>query len=111
VLESAARALAGLVQPDLTAFPEPRVWEAMTSVVGDGGQSGEGLGRLRARIHELSGAMTRLEDADMREFGFRSKEFGAVYQRLVGLFTERLLIIGRGSPQFLFVPRRPTSEG
>ncbi|WP_433279083.1 hypothetical protein ACQPZA_05920 [Pseudonocardia xinjiangensis] len=111
VLESAARALAGLVQPDLTAFPEPRVWEAMTSVVGDGGQAGDGLGRLRARIHELSGAMTRLEDADMAEFGFRSKEFGAVYQRLVGLFTERLLIIGRGSPQFLFVPHRPTSDG
>jgi hypothetical protein len=106
VLEEAARALAELVEPDLSTFPETQVWAAMTTVLDSTDPSAGGLGRLRARIHELSAAMTRLEDADKADFSYESKEWGAIYQRLVGLFTERLVIIGRSRPQFLFVPHK-----
>jgi hypothetical protein len=64
------------------------------------------LGRLRVRIQELSDGTTKLEDADKDDFLYLSKEWGAVYQRLRGLFTQRLVIIGRSTPQFLFVPHK-----
>ena len=52
----------------------------------------------------LSSGLTRLEDADPAVFQFRSKELGVLYQRLVGQFENRLLIIGDASPQFYFMP-------
>jgi hypothetical protein len=106
VYESIARSLADLQQPDLSGFPEEQVREVTNEMFGESGIQSDCLDRLRDRIHELSHGMTRLEDADKDDFLFLSKEWGAVYQRLVGMFTERLVIIGRSKPQFLFVPHK-----
>lgn len=103
VFETVAQALAGLKQPDLSGFDEVEVWNEMAQLLTPGSQE---LGRLRDRVAELSGGLTRLQDADPEEFAWRSKELGAVYQRLQGLFIDRLVIMGNSEPQFLFVPHR-----
>jgi hypothetical protein len=61
------------------------------------------LAWLTRRVHEVSGGMTRLEDADPAEFPFRSKDFTATYHRLVGLFVQRLVIFERATPPFMIV--------
>jgi hypothetical protein len=106
VREVIAQALADLRQPDLSEFPDDQVERSMDEMFGVNGISPDSLDLLRARIQQLSGGLTRLEDADKDNFRYLSKEWGAVYQRLVGLFAERLVIIGRASPQFLFVPHK-----
>ena len=106
VYESIARALADLRQPDLSGFPEGQVREAIEGMFSERGVVSDWLGWLRVRIQELSGGLTRLEDADRDDFLFLSKEWAVAYQRLVGLFTDQLVIIGRSTPQFLFVPHK-----
>jgi hypothetical protein len=106
VHESIARALADLQQPDLSAFPEEQVREAMSGMFNGSGILPDWLDWLRNRIQELSDGMTRLEDADKDDFLYLSKEWGVAYQRLAGLFTERLVIIGRSGPQVVFVPHK-----
>jgi hypothetical protein len=106
VYETIAQALAYLEQPDLSGFPEAQVREAVNEMFSQGELSPDWLGRLRVRIQELSDGTTKLEDADKDDFLYLSKEWGAVYQRLRGLFTQRLVIIGRSTPQFLFVPHK-----
>lgn len=106
VPEAVAAALADLRQPDLSGLPEEQVRAAAAQMFGEQGLRPEWLDWLRSRIVELSNGMTRLEDADSADFLYQSKEWGAVYQRLVGLFTDRLVIIGNSTPQFLFVPSR-----
>lgn len=99
VVETIAVALAGLVQPDLTTYPPVQVWQTMNRLLTDP----QYLDGLRSRIVELSGGMTRLEDADKNSFPFLSHEWGALYQKLIGLFTQRLVIVGNSTPQFMFV--------
>lgn len=99
VFETIAAALADLAQPDLTAYPSVQVWQTMNGLLTDPQE----LDGLRTRIVELSGGMTRLEDADKDSFPFLSHEWGAVYQKLVGMFTQRLVIVGNSTPQFMFV--------
>jgi len=106
VREAIAQALAGLQEPDLSGFTEAQVREATDAMFDRSGLTSESLDWLRKRIHELSGGMTKLEDANKNDFPFLSKEFGAVYQRLAGLFTDRLVIIGRSKPQFMLVPHK-----
>jgi hypothetical protein len=106
VHESIARALADLQQPDLRAFSEAQVRQATNGMFTDSGIVPGWLDWLRNRIQQLSGGMTRLEDADRDDFLYLSKEWGVAYQRLAGLFTERLVIIGRSNPQVLFVPHK-----
>lgn len=104
VREVIAHALAELRQPDLSGFPDDQVERSLDEMFSVNGITPDWLDWLRTRIQQLSGGLTRLEDADKNSFRYLSKEWGAVYQRLVGLFAERLVIIGRSSPQFLFVP-------
>jgi hypothetical protein len=59
---------------------------------------------LTQSVRAISGVATPVAASRATRFRYLSKEWGAVYQRLVGLFAERLVIIGRSSPQFLFVP-------
>ena len=106
VHEAIAAALARLRQPDLTGFPRDQVDAAVAAMFGDAGVRPEWLAWLRGRIRELSNGVTRLEDADRANFRYLSKEWGVSYQRLVGPAGDRLVIIGRASPQFLFVPHR-----
>ncbi len=106
VPEAVAAALAHLRQPDLSGLPEEQVRAATAQMFGEQGLRPEWLEWLRSRVVELSNGMTRLEDADSADFLYQSKEWGAVYQRLVGLFTDRLVIIGNSNPPFLFVPPR-----
>jgi hypothetical protein len=106
VYESIARALADLRQPDLSGFQDVQVREATEGMFTDSGIRPDWLSWVRTRIQELSGGTTRLEDAERGDFQFLSKEWGVAYQRLVGLFTDRLVIIGRSTPQFLFVPHK-----
>lgn len=102
LLETIARALAGLEQPDLSAFPAVDVSRTMESLLTEP----DTLDRLRSRVSDLSGRSATLEDADKTDFAFLSKEFNARYLRLRGLFNERLVIVGNSTPQFMFVPHR-----
>jgi hypothetical protein len=106
VYETIAQALAHLEQPDLSGFPEAQVREAVNEMFSKGELSPNWLDQLRIRIQELSHGMTKLEDANKDDFLYLSKEWGAVYQRLEGLFTKRFVIVGRSTPQFLFVPHK-----
>jgi hypothetical protein len=102
VLEAIAESLGDLRQPDLSSFPEAQISEIMYELL----TRPERLNRLRSRIQELSNGRTRLEDASKDNFKYLSKELGALYQRLVGKFTNQLVIIGNSTPQFLFVPHK-----
>jgi hypothetical protein len=102
VLETIARALAGLEQPDLSGLPAIDVWKTMESLLTEP----DVLDRLRSRVSNLSGGSATLEDADRTDFVFLSKEFNARYLRLRGLFRERLVIVGHSTPQFMFVAHR-----
>lgn len=106
VHEAMAQALADLQQPDLSGFTEAHVREAGNEMFDKNGLKPEWLDWLQVRIQELSEGMIRLEDADKDDFLFHSKEWGAVYQRLVGPFGDQLVIIGNSIPQFLFVPHK-----
>lgn len=106
VREEIARALAELTEPDLSEFPDGQVERSLDEMFGVNGITPDSLDWLRNRIQQLSGGQTRLEDADKDDFRYLSKEWGAAYQRLAGRFTERLVIIGRASPQFRFVPHK-----
>jgi hypothetical protein len=106
VREVIAQALAELRQPDLSEFPDTQIEQSMDEMFGVNGITPDWLDWLRDRIQQVSGGATRLEDADKDDFRYLSKEWGAVYQRLVGLLAERLVIIGRSTPQFLFVPHK-----
>jgi hypothetical protein len=106
VREVIAQALAALREPDFSEFPDDRVERSLDEMFSMNGITQDSLHWLRDRIQHLSGGLTRLEDADKDNFRYLSKEWGAVYQRLVRLSAEQLVIIGRSSPQFLFVPRK-----
>jgi hypothetical protein len=98
VLEAAAQALADLRQPDLTAYPDRDVRTTIDTLMATG------LEPLRARILEKSGGQVRLEDEpNLDKFMYQSKEWGARYQRLR---REQLVVVGRSTPPFLFVPHR-----
>lgn len=102
VIETIAVALAGMEQPDLTALPTADVWQTMNTLLTDP----QKMDALRARIAEVSGGLTGFDEANKDDFLFLSHEWGALYKRLVGLFTERLVIVGNSTPQFLFVPHK-----
>jgi hypothetical protein len=111
VLEEITSALARLSQPELTGFPPEQVRLALADLFGPMGLRPEWLTWLRRRIREQSGDTVALEDADRDEFAWLSKEWGAVYQRLVAPDATQLVIIGQSMPPFLFVPAKPGPVG
>lgn len=101
------RALAKLTEPNLKDYFSPAEIElSLRNCFSQDGINPQWLNWLRENVFQVSGGMTRLEDADAAEFEYRSKDWVATYYRIVGLFSERLVIIQPSSPQVLFVRSR-----